>query len=366
MTQPTTAVTTATAKKTIFDLIQSQKEQVALALPKHMSPDRILRVMMTSLRMTPKLQLCSAESLLGCLMKCSQYGLEPDGRHAHLIPYGDTAQLIFDYKGLVALVRRSGEVSDIHCDVVCENDEFEFSYGMDAKFMHKPNIRSDRGEVYAAYSFVRLKDGTPSYEVMTIDQINEIRDQSQGYKAAKKYNKESVWDLFPDEMAKKTVFRRHSKWLPLSFEVKEAVHADDDKISDDRRFAAAKPIFSNIAQLPAPETVIEQPAQEEPQTQTGTPSQEKTTESPAEKQTPPAETDPVKMVEADHAKLVSLLKAANISDDQFMLYVRISAYVSPIASIDEMKNSPKKLAWLVKNWELKKYAAIIVAAKEAA
>jgi len=34
-------------------------------------------------------------------MNCSALGLEPDGRRAHLIPYGRDVQLIVDYKGIV-------------------------------------------------------------------------------------------------------------------------------------------------------------------------------------------------------------------------------------------------------------------------
>jgi len=61
------------------------KQQVALALPQHMTPDRFARVALTALTKTPKLLDCTRESLLRCLMDCSQLGLEPDGRHAHFV-----------------------------------------------------------------------------------------------------------------------------------------------------------------------------------------------------------------------------------------------------------------------------------------
>jgi hypothetical protein len=38
------------------------------------------------------------------LLDLSTFGLEPDGRRAHLIPFGDEVQLILDYKRLVELV----------------------------------------------------------------------------------------------------------------------------------------------------------------------------------------------------------------------------------------------------------------------
>jgi len=48
-----------------------------------------------------------------------------------------------------------------------------------------------------------------------------------------------------NEMAKKTVFRRHSKWLPLSPELREKIEKDDEPLTEQERFAAAKPIIAD-------------------------------------------------------------------------------------------------------------------------
>jgi creatinine amidohydrolase/Fe(II)-dependent formamide hydrolase-like protein len=66
------------------------KHQVKKLLPKTMTPDRFVRVALNALMKTPKLMECSKESLLKCMLDLSSTGLEPDGRHAHLIPYGKT------------------------------------------------------------------------------------------------------------------------------------------------------------------------------------------------------------------------------------------------------------------------------------
>jgi recombination protein RecT len=162
-------------------------------------------------------------------------GLEADGRRAHIIPFKNNkkgiveAQLIIDYKGLSELVRRSGEVSDLHADVVCENDDFDFSFGTGSHLKHKPSLKS-RGEVIAAYSYVRLKDGSDSFEVLGLEDILKVRDGSQGYKSAVQYNKPHPWIEHFSEMAKKTAFRRHSKWLPLSPELHEKINIDDEEV----------------------------------------------------------------------------------------------------------------------------------------
>jgi recombination protein RecT len=237
--------TAVATRKDIMAVLQtdSLKKQVALALPKHMNADRMLRVMLTTVNATgyvgQKLRECTVESLIASLMKCSQYGLEPDGRHAHLIPYGKECQLIFDYKGLVALVRRSGEIKTIHADVVYANDEFSYCYGTGAHLRHKPVLSGERGEIIAAYSFVVSSTGEESFEVMSLDDLLDIRDKSQGYQSAKANKKQTPWDDYFGEMCKKTAFRRHSKWLPLSFELKEAINADDD--TPEGRFERAKP-----------------------------------------------------------------------------------------------------------------------------
>jgi recombination protein RecT len=62
---------------------------------------------------------------------------------------------------------------------------------------------------------------------MSVDEVCEIRDNSQGYLSAKKYGKASPWDSHFNEMAKKTVIRRLFKYLPVSVEIQRAVGLDE-------------------------------------------------------------------------------------------------------------------------------------------
>jgi len=227
---PTTVV--AEKPKTIKGLIESAafKEQVSRALPKHLTPDRFLRVATTALMRTPKLKDCSQISFFNALLTLSQLGLEPDGRNAHLIPFGSECQLIVDYKGLVDLAMRSGTVANIHADKVCANDVFEFNLGKIEQ--HKINFREPRGDAYAYYAIVRFKDGTEKCEVMTKDDVEAIRRRSRAKDSG-------PWKTDYDEMAKKTVFRRLSKWIQLSPEFRQALEHDADKI-EDRRFESAR------------------------------------------------------------------------------------------------------------------------------
>lgn len=194
----------------------AMKQQFATALPSHLSPDRFARVAITALTRTPKLQSCTQESFFKCLLDLSAMGLEPDGRRAHLIPYGRECTLVLDFKGLAELVRRSGDVVKIHSDVVCENDTFAHSMGDVTE--HTYDISKDRGAVIAAYSQVTLKNGAVQSEIMSKAEIDAIKNKSRA-------GRSGPWVDHYNQMACKTVFRRLTKWLTLSPEVMDAVSA---------------------------------------------------------------------------------------------------------------------------------------------
>lgn len=242
--KPQTGVSKPT--RTIKDWIESDafKAQIARALPKHLTPDRFLRVALTATLRTPKLLECTVESITSCLLQCSQLGLEPDGRRAHLIPFEDKRNnrvictLIPDYKGLVELAMRSGLVSHLHADVVREGDLFSYSLGEITThvpwFLRRDNGRPEEaGADIAVYAYARMRDGASAVAVMSVDEVYAIRDNSQGWQAFQKgFTKSSPWDpenwVSEQEMKKKTALRRLTKILPLSPEFRDAVDVDDE------------------------------------------------------------------------------------------------------------------------------------------
>jgi recombination protein RecT len=220
------AVAVAKGPRNISDLLKSDdfKAAVKMALPRHLTAERFIRVAINATMRTPKLLQCTKESLFRCLLDLSSYGLEADGRRAHLIPFGQDCQLIIDYKGMVEIVRRSGDVSYIHADVVYDGDEFEFGYGSGAKLVHRPNLarRGDGAQKRLAfYSYVKLRDGSEDFMIMSPLEVESVRRRSRAANSG-------PWVTDYDEMGKKTVFRRHCKWLPMSAEVRDAIERDDD------------------------------------------------------------------------------------------------------------------------------------------
>jgi len=214
---------------TIDDLLKKHGPEIALALPKHVTPERLLRIALSEVRRNPKLGKCSAPSLLGAIFTCAQLGLEPGGAlsHCYLIPYGNECQFQIGYKGMIELARRSGQILSLSARAVYKNDHFNYSYGLEEDLRHQP-FDGERGELTHAYAVARLKDGGVQFEVMDRVELEEVRNSSQGYQNARKYNSsDSPWISNFDEMCRKTVIRRLFKYLPVSVEVTRAANLDE-------------------------------------------------------------------------------------------------------------------------------------------
>lgn len=225
--------------------------RIKQTLPGHLNPNRMLRVFTQSMLRTPKLRECSPMSLMGAMLTASQLGLEPNTPlgHAYLIPFEVNkwnpgtrqrelirvdVQLVLGYPGLIDLSYRTKLVRSIHADVVWPGDEFSFHYGTDAHVRHRPlgHERAENVRPEWAYAHATLIDGQ-AFEVMPYSEVLLIRNRSQGYRAAlaakqkadeKGYRTPSAytdapWIQHEIAMARKTVFRQLSKWLPRSVEM---------------------------------------------------------------------------------------------------------------------------------------------------
>lgn len=224
-------------------LIEKMKPEVQSALPRMgVTTDRLCRVFMTCVRKNPKLARCSQQSLAAALMQCSELGLEPGSAlgHVWLIPYKTECTTIIGYKGLVELMRRSGEIKSLSVNIVYEQDLFEYELGLNQDLKHVPSKKpvSERGEITHAYFVAHFINGGHHVEVMDRSEINAIRDNSQG-------KDQDPWKKHYGEMARKTVLRRASKLMPTAI-VPPAVHEQferEDAI--DAEFVEAEEVPEN-------------------------------------------------------------------------------------------------------------------------
>ena len=216
----------------------SMQAQIKAALPRHMTPERLARIVTTEIRKVPKLAECTPVSFFGAVIQCAQLGLEPGNAlgHAYILPYDksvktDTgwkkipeAQLIIGYRGMIDLARRSGQIVSIDARAVYEGDKFECRLGLDPHIEHEPDWnnanRTDAGKLQFVYAVAKLKDGGIQFDVMSRAEIEGIRARS---KAAEK----GPWVTDFTAMALKTVVRRLFKFLPVSSEMQTAVGLDE-------------------------------------------------------------------------------------------------------------------------------------------
>jgi recombination protein RecT len=213
------------ALKTFRGLLQRMKPQVAMALPKGMSEDRMIRMAMSVVQQNPKLLDCSTQSVLGCIMTAAQLGLYPDNSvlgHAYFVPFKGVCTFIAGYKGLINLASRSDKVTSIMGYAVYAGDAFEFEYGLTPTLKHKPSGDPIEGrEITHVYSIARmLNEPIPQFVVLTKEECDTIRKRSPA-------GQRGPWVTDYEPMAIKTSIRRLCKYLPLSSDLQRAIALDE-------------------------------------------------------------------------------------------------------------------------------------------
>lgn len=228
--------------------LELMKPQLAIALPPHLTADRLLRVVLTVLQSTPALLECDRASLYRAVMTCAQLGLEPDGvlGQAYLVPSRGKVHLVPGYRGFIALARNSGEVTSINAQAVHRSDRFDFAYGLNERLEHVP-AEGSRGEITHFYAYAKFKDGGHHFDVMSRGEVDAVRDRSESYQAYRAGKiEDTAWVTGYAEMGKKTVIRRIAKFLPPAVQ-KAAALAD---LYESGKHAALDDLGEIVVDLP--------------------------------------------------------------------------------------------------------------------
>jgi recombination protein RecT len=213
--------------------LKDKQQQFHAALPAHIPVERFMRVILTAIHQNPKLARADRASLWNASMRAAQDGLLADGRDGALVIYStkqgdrwvDIVQWMPMVGGIRKKIRNSGEIRDLDVVAVHAKDAFEYERGDNAFIRHKPFIASDPGPLVAVYSVATFKDGGKSRDVMTRAEVEYVRDTYA--KKDRDGNFSPAWRKSFDEMAKKTVVRRHAKTLPLSSDLDDLIRRDD-------------------------------------------------------------------------------------------------------------------------------------------
>lgn len=223
--------------KTLKMLIEEQVDQFRRALPKHMSAERFTRVVLTAVRTTPKLLECTPESVLGGMMVGAQLGLELNtpAQEAWILPFTNKvkdangkeswrneAQFILGYRGIIKLGYQSGQVASIVARSVYRGDFFEYSYGLNPSLVHRPDPEG-KGEPYLWYAVVNFTNGGYNFVVANKAEIEKHRARSKAKDGP-------AWRNDFDPMARKTMIRIVSPYVPQSPELIKAVTYDESTV----------------------------------------------------------------------------------------------------------------------------------------
>jgi len=194
------------------------KPQLALALPKHLTADRMARLALTAFSTTPALQQCDPKSIAGAIMVAGQLGLEIGvNGHGFLIPYGRTCTFVPGWKGLQDLVNRSGRATT-WTGAVYEGDEFDYRLGDSPFVHHRPGDEDDQKKMTHVYAVGRVNGSNwPIVEVWPMSKVWKHRD---------KYNKQGQKHYSfrdPEMYARKVALLQVLKYVPSSVELSNAV-----------------------------------------------------------------------------------------------------------------------------------------------
>jgi recombination protein RecT len=256
--------------KNLQALLEVSKKQIEAALPKHLTPERLLRIAMTEARKNPALLECTQASFIGAIIQTAQLGLEPGGAlgHSYLVPFKNKnagtreVQLIVGYRGMMDLAYRSPKVSHVIARAVYKGDKFVYQYGFDERLDHNPDPLAEGKELTHVYAIVFLKEGGKIFEVMEVKEIEAARKRSKSADSG-------PWDTDYEAMAKKSVVRKLFKYMPVSIELQTAVGIDEagergDQKNGDFIETVGKTVETTQAPPAAFTESINQPMAEEP------------------------------------------------------------------------------------------------------
>jgi recombination protein RecT len=243
-------------RMTLRRLFDQQKPELAKLMPRGMDAERLFRMALTECIKNPLLLDCSAESWALAIQTCAAQGLYPDSGlgYMYLIPRSKAVTAQRGYQGDIALVRRSGEISDIWAEVVYEKDHYKVTKGLDRNIIHEPTEEDDPGKLRACYAVAKLRNGDTTF--VTLTRADVMRHKASSLTASRA---DGPWIKHEAAMWKKTAIHELVKWLPKSSEqAEQAARAILD--DGDARAIETTAVDLGRAELPSAPSEPEKPA----------------------------------------------------------------------------------------------------------
>jgi recombination protein RecT len=164
-----------------------------------------------------KVAMANQSSAQNAIINVAAIGitLNPAAKLAYLVPRDGGVHLDISYMGLLHLAQVSGAIQWGQCKLVYASDTYE-SNGLDSAPTHKYNAFGERGAVVGGYCTVKTAQGDYLTEEMSLAEIKQVEASSKA--------KNGPWQKWWDEMARKTIVKRASKYWPRVERLDMAVH----------------------------------------------------------------------------------------------------------------------------------------------
>ena len=212
--------------RALAKFLDARHKNLARFTASRIKPETLIRLALFEFSQNEWLRRCTPESIYGALILSAQIGLEPSGirGEAYLVPYKGKCTLIPGWRGLVKLALRSKAVKSVYSHVVYDNDKFRVWLGSEPRVEHEPAVDGDAGRLRCAYAVAILENGAIDVEVMTLAELEKIRDMAAKGRGGKDGPAYQDWE---DQMYRKAPLRRLCKRLPLGDDFHLAAKADE-------------------------------------------------------------------------------------------------------------------------------------------
>jgi recombination protein RecT len=203
----------------LSNFMEKLKPQLALVLPKHLTADRMTRLVLTAFSINPQLQACTHKSIAASTMIAGQLGLEPGVNGAgYLMPYRDTCTFVPGWKGLLDLVSRSGRAT-VFTGVIFKDQQYTFTDGSRRDLViHNETDLHDQADITHAYAVGWVKDSIiPHIELWTVEKLTKYRDKNN--KQGGRHYSFAHWEMY----CRKIPLLHILKYMPSSVELSNAI-----------------------------------------------------------------------------------------------------------------------------------------------
>lgn len=157
--------------------------------------------------------------------------LNPASKLAYLVPRKGEVCLDISYMGLLHLAQATKAIIWGQCKLVHEKDVYE-SNGLELPPTHKYNAFGERGAVIGGYCTVKTAEGDYLTEEMTLEDIKAVEATSKA--------SNGPWKTFWEEMARKTIVKRASKYWPRRERLDQAIEYINTDAGEGNDFQAPR------------------------------------------------------------------------------------------------------------------------------